>query len=174
MHDEFTRALERLQTAREARRRGQTLRRRRHQRPSFPARGVLRLRPVGPSSRARGHPGGATRFARRVHRRSGLGRRQHRALGHRVPPSPAHRGAGGGGVFRPRPERLQRHAAQAQPHHRRTPGRPGARPARQRPRRPGERRPLARAGHQPQFGRTHHFPRFLHAAGLHARPPWPN
>ncbi len=45
---------------------------------------------------------------------------------------------------------------------------PGARAARQRGGRPGKRRPLARTRHQPQFGRTHYFSRFLHAAGLHA------
>jgi hypothetical protein len=53
-----------------------------------------------------------------------------RTLGHRIPPSAAHRGARGGGVFLAGPEGLVGHAAQAQPHsgepHR--PGPPGARP----------------------------------------------
>ena len=45
------------------------------------------------------------------------GRRQHRALGHRVPPSATHRSAGSRRAFHQGPKRLQRHAAQAQSHH---------------------------------------------------------
>ena len=82
-------------------------------------------RPTGP---ARGifHDARAHRF-------------EHRPLGHRVPASPAHGGAGGGGVFRRGPERQLRDAAQAQSHHRRAPERPGARAARQRGGGPGKR-----------------------------------
>ncbi len=87
MHDEFTRALERLQMARATRGGGQTFRGRRHQRPSFAAGGKLRLRPIGPAPGPRGHASGAARFARRVHQRPGRDRREHRTLGHRVPPS---------------------------------------------------------------------------------------
>ena len=133
-----------------------------------PRGGGARLPETGPSARARRHAGGAARFARRVHRRPGAGRGQHRTVGHRIPPLAAHRSSGGGGIFRAGAKGFQRHAAQAQPDHRRTPDRAGARAARQRRGRAGERRPLARARHQPQLGGADHFPRFLHAAGLHA------
>ncbi len=59
--------------------------------------------------------GDPARPARDVLRHAGGDRRVHRADRHRDPAPAAHRGAGGGGVFRAGPEGLERHAAQAQP-----------------------------------------------------------
>ena len=55
--------------------------------------------------------------------------RDDRADRRRAAPPAAHRGAGGRGGLRGRPEGLLGHAPQAQPHHRRAPGRPGPHPA---------------------------------------------
>ena len=116
------------------------------------------------------HAGCPARHPRRIHDHAGAGRREHRTLGRRVPPSPAHGSARSRGTVHQGPERQQRHAAQAQSHHLGTPHRPRPRAPRQRRRRAGKRRPLARTRHQPQQRRAHHLPRFLHAARLHVRP----
>ena len=68
-----------------------------------------------------------------------------RPLRDRDPPSRPHRGARGRGAVRPRPEGLVGDAAQAQPDHGRAHLRDRPRRAGQLPRRPRERRPLARA-----------------------------
>ena len=92
-------------------------------------------------------PGDPARPARDVLRHARGDRELDRAAGGGDPPSAAHRGAGGGGVFRARPEGLERHAAQAQPGADREPDRAGAAGADGGGAGDGERRALARARH---------------------------
>ena len=84
---------------------------------------------------SRSQPGRAARPPRRVPQPHRPRRREHRDVRDRVPPPAAHRGARSRGAVHQGPERHQRHAAQAQPHHLRTPHRLRPRAARQRHRR---------------------------------------
>src|SRR6476659_5470532 len=88
----------------------------------------------------------------------------------RDPAPRPYRGARGRGAVRPRPEGLVGDAPQAQSDHGRAYLRDRAGRARQLPRRPRERRPLARAGHLPLLGRADRAARLLSRGRLHARP----
>src|SRR2546422_45199 len=122
---------------------GQTFGRRRDQRAPFAQSGGVRLPETWLAAGAGGHAGGATGSARRVYRHARAGGRERRALGHGVSPPPAHRSFGSGRIFCSRPERLQRHAPQAQSHYRRAARGPGARHPGPRRGRAGKRGALA-------------------------------
>ncbi len=114
------------------------------------------------------HPGAAARPPRRVpggprHHRGHLREDRHRG----ARPA-AHRHPGGGGALRQGAEGVLGHAPQAQPHHLRARRRHGQAAAGQRPGRPGERHPLARAGHLPLLGGAGDHPRLHHRPPLHA------
>ena len=102
----------------------------------------------GPDGRAGLDPGHPARPPCDVLRHARRRRVIRRAAGDRNPPPAAHRGARGRGIFRPRPEGLERDAAQAQPGAQREPHRPRAAGARHGDARPGECRALARTRHQ--------------------------
>ena len=108
----------------------------------------------GPDARADLDPGDPARPARDVLRHARGDRLLDRAAGDRDPPPAAHRGAGGGGVFRPRAEGLERDAAQAQPGADREPDRAGAAGAHGGGAGDGGRRALARARHLALVGRA--------------------
>ncbi len=99
-------------------------RRGRHLRQYRSARGGPCRGEDGPDGGARLDAGHPARSPRHVLRRAGRRRLLHRAAGDRGPPSPAHRGARGGGIFLAGPEGLVGHAAQAQPGADREPDRP--------------------------------------------------
>ena len=157
---EIHRGLERLERATERGGGGQDLGRRRHLRQRRPAGGGVRHGPAGPGGGAHLDAGGAARPARRVHVGPGPAGDQHREDRRPGASLPAHRGAGGRGVLRPRAEGLVGHAAQAQPHHLRAARGAGAGDPRQPDGRPRERAALARAGHLALQRRTHHPARF--------------
>ena len=134
---------------------GRAVRRRGHlrrQRPGGRGGGAEAAR-----ARARGRldPGGAARPPRRAAVGDRAGRRGPRALRHRDPPPPAHRGARGrGAVPRRRPEGLVGDAAQAQPDRERADHRHRPAAARLRADRARERGALARARHLALVGRA--------------------
>ena len=97
-------------------------------------------------------------------------RRRPRALRDRGPQPAADRGARGRGAVRRRPEGLLGDAPQAQPDPHRADHRPRPRPARLRPGRARERRPLARARHLPLRRRAGDPARRDDRPRLHAGP----
>ena len=106
-------------------------------------------------ARGRVDAGGAARPPRRAAVRDRAGGRGPRALRHRDPAPPAHRGARGrGAVPGGRPEGLVGDAAQAQPDRVRADHRDRPAPARLRAGRPRERGALARARHLALVGRA--------------------
>ena len=113
----------------------------------------------GACGRADLDPGHSARPPCHVFRHARRRRRLGRAAGDRNPPPAAHRGSGGGGVFLRRPERLVRHAAQAQSGAVGESGRARAHGARLCDAGAGERRALARTRHLAFLGRAHDRPR---------------
>ena len=149
----------RLERRLRAARRRQALRRGRHLRL-----GAARGRGAGdgaarPAARGRRHPGRPARPPRGADLADRDRRRRPRALRDRGPQPAAHRGARGRGAVRRRPEGLLGDAPQAQPDPHRADHRPRPRPARLRPGRARERRPLARARHLPLRRRAGDPPR---------------
>ena len=117
MHDEFGRALERLQRAREVVAVGKlsgAVGTSAHLSPEVEAHVCkkLGLRPAPIATQV---------VQRDIHAEfmthARARRREHRTLGDGIPPPATHRSSGSRRIFRQRPERFQRHAAQAQPHH---------------------------------------------------------
>ena len=96
------------------------------------------LERLGPRARGRLDAGGGARPARAVPERDRARRRRPRAVRHRDPPSPAHRGARGRGAVPRGPEGLVGDAAQAQPD-RDASGSPASRACCAATRRPGSR-----------------------------------
>ncbi len=150
------------------------LRRRRHLRQCRSARSKPYVADkMGLAGRAGLDPGDPARPPRRLFRRPGRGRLLGRAPGHRNPPPAAHRSAGGRRVVRSGPEGLVGHAAQAQPDPDREPDRPGPPGPLGRGPGHGERRPLARARHQPLVGRARHRARTPPSTSTSPCAAWP-
>ena len=148
---------ERLRAAREAISVRQALRRGRHLRQPPPRGRGGRLRRAGTGGRAGRHPGASQRD-RHAQLMCALASSPRRSR--TSPPRSAHLQRPRCGrleePFGERPEGLLGHAPQAQPGALRARLRPGPRRAGQRHGGAGERRPVARARHQPLLGGAHH------------------
>ena len=157
----------RMRAARDARRRGQAVRRGRHllqHRPRGRGPGLRRARPDAGA----GHPGDRPGPPRRVLLRLRVHRRHHRAHVHRDPPPGPQRARRGRGALRRRPEGQLGHAAQAQPDPLGAALRPGPPAARLPRRRAGGRGAVARARHLAQLGGAGGAAGRVHAGLLHA------
>src|SRR2546426_4003 len=135
---------------------GENFRRRRDLRPLDAGDREKDLRETRPAARARLLSNPPARPARVLFMHSGRRRSLARKNGSRGPQLAADRGAGSGGIFRARAERLFGHAAQAQPGNRGADLRPGASGKSQRPGGAGKRRALARTRYFSFLGRARH------------------